>query len=208
MADSRFFTNAGPVRLSEIAALTGAVLSVGGIIVRQIYPGFPLNGMEISFWATLTAIIVYVGVSVLTVKENFNLDRMLHRGVYAMKDDEVADVNPVVKQKFKISKLIGIDEKFSRSDRRVSGGIFWWSMLLLFVLIIGTIWNLIAPWSNYVWAVFWRWTGLLLPLTIAVCTTIWFTFGVLKDMGRFFTALRNERVDVHDDGTVKHDSAD
>jgi SSS family solute:Na+ symporter len=75
-------------------------------------------------------------------------------------------------------------------------------MLLLFVLIGGTIWNLIAPWPNQVWSVFWRWAGLLLPLTIAVGTTIWFTFGVLGDLRKFFKALRSERVDVRDDGTV------
>jgi SSS family solute:Na+ symporter len=186
------------------AMLTGAVLSVGGIVIRQIYPKFPLNGMEISFWATLIAIAVYVGVSVLTAKKDFNLDRMLHRGTYAIRADAVLDVNPAMKQKFKASRLIGIDEKFSRSDCWVSGGIFWWSMLLLFVFIGGTIWNLIAPWSDHAWSVFWRWAGLLLPLTIAVGTTIWFTVGVLQDLRKFFKALRSERVDVHDDGTVSH----
>ena len=191
----------GTVAGAWAAMITGAVLSVGGIVIRQIYPDFPLNGMEISFGATLIAIAVYVGVSVLTVKKDFNLDQMLHRGVYALKDDMVPDVNLSVK-KFKFSRLIGIDEKFSRSDRWVSGGIFGWSMLLLFVLISGTVWNLIDPWSNHAWSVFWRWAGLLLPLTIAVCTTVWFTFGVLQDLRKFFKALRSERVDVHDDGTV------
>src|SRR5471030_1305485 len=65
------------------ALLTGSGLSVGGIIARQIYGDqFPLNGMQISFFATLAAIAVYGLVSLLTCREDFNMDRMLHRGAH------------------------------------------------------------------------------------------------------------------------------
>jgi SSS family solute:Na+ symporter len=62
------------------AMITGSGLSIGGILARQVYGDhFPLNGTQISFFATLTAIATYVMVSLLTGKEDFNMDRMLHR---------------------------------------------------------------------------------------------------------------------------------
>src|SRR5205807_939227 len=58
------------------ALITGSTLSVGGIIARQIYDdAIPLNVVQISFYATLIAIAVYVIVSLLTCREDFNLDR-------------------------------------------------------------------------------------------------------------------------------------
>ncbi len=45
---------------------------------------FPMNGMVINFWAMFLAASTYAVVSLLTCKENFNMDRMLHRGPYAI----------------------------------------------------------------------------------------------------------------------------
>ncbi|MGE4489826.1 MAG: sodium:solute symporter [Kiritimatiellales bacterium] len=184
------------------AMLVGSGLSVGGIIVRQMVPGFPLNGMEISFYSTLLAIGIYVAVSLLTGRKSFNLDRMLHRGEYAVKTDQTDVAVTQSAKGFRWSKLIGIDEKFSRSDRWISGSVFLWSVFWVVVLIVGCIWNAIQPWSNHVWSVFWWWSAIMIPLAISVGTTVWFTIGVLKDLRRFFTALQKERVDDADDGTV------
>ena len=53
---------------------------MGGIIARQIYgDAIPLNVVQISFYASLLAIAVYVIVSLLTCREEFDMDRMLHR---------------------------------------------------------------------------------------------------------------------------------
>jgi SSS family solute:Na+ symporter len=187
------------------AMLTGSGLSVAGIIVRQLIPGFPLNGMEISFYSTLLAIGVYVMVSLLGGKEDFNLDRMLHRGEYAVEEDQVEQTALSEKKRFCWSRLIGINEKFSRADRWISGSVFWWSVFWVVVLIVGSIWNAIQPWSDQVWSTFWWWAAIMIPLAISIGTTIWFTIGVLKDLRRFFTALKQERVDDSDDGTVERD---
>lgn len=185
------------------AMLTGSTLAFGGILTRQMLPDFALNGTQISFSAGLTAIFVYVIVSLLTCRKDFNMDKLLHRGVYAIQEDQV--VEHVKKKKtFSWAKIVGITDKFSRTDRWIASGVFGWSMMWFFVMIIGTVWNLISPWSREVWSKFWWWAAVMLPLGIGLFTTFWFTGGVLKDLRKFFTGLQTERVDDSDDGTVVH----
>lgn len=185
------------------SVLTGSALSVGGIVIRQIFRDFPLNGIQISFVATLIAIVVYILVSLLTCKKDFNMDKLLHRGEYAIEEDQVETRKK--KNTFDWAKLIGITDKFSTIDRGITIGVFGWSMFWVVVMIIGTLWNMMAPWSSQVWSSFWWWSAIMLPLGMSVVTTLWFTFGVMKDLRRFFAALQGERVDVHDDGSVSHD---
>ncbi len=85
------------------ALLTGSILSTSGIIVEQLMPDFPLNGVEVSFFSMLTSITVYVTVSLLTCGEDFNMDRMLHRGTYATGESD--DV-PAVRS-FSLKGLVG-----------------------------------------------------------------------------------------------------
>lgn len=195
----------GTTEAAWAAMLTGSILSVGGIITRQILPEFPFNGLQISFGATLIAIGVYGVVSLLTSKgREFNLDRMLHRGQYAVEEDRVQERQKDTKEKFRWSKLIGIDDKYSRGDRWIACGVFWWAMLWLGVLVVGCIWHWIQPWPDSVWPTFWWWAGIMIPLIVAAATTIWFTWGVVRDLKVFFRSLKQERVDVHDDGSVDH----
>lgn len=184
--------------------LTGSFLSVGGIIVRQIRPDFPLNGIQIAFGASLLAILVYVIVSLLTCRKDYNMDRLLHRGVYAVEEDRV-EIHEEKKKTFQWSRLIGITDKFSKSDRWITHGVFGWSLFWVFVMIAGSIWNLVQPWPDAVWSTFWWWAGIGLPFGVGIATTLWFTVGVVKDLKAFFTALKNERVDEYDDGSVRED---
>ena len=67
------------------AFITGSTLAVGGIIAEQLYvhqhggQPFFLNDVQMVFYASLISIAVYVATSLLTCKEEFNLERMLHR---------------------------------------------------------------------------------------------------------------------------------
>ena len=194
----------GTTSAAWASILTGSLLSVGGIIIRQALPDFPYNGIQISFGATLIAIGVYVVVSLLTCREDFNMDKLLHRGAYSVAEDWVA-THTAKKKKFRWSQVIGITDKFSKSDRRITQGVFGWSMFWVLVMIAGTVWNMITPWATAVWSTFWWWASIILPLGLSIITTLWFTVGVLKDMRAFFNGLQKERVDVTDDGTVNRE---
>jgi SSS family solute:Na+ symporter len=186
------------------ALLTGSVLAVGGIILRLIYGNrFPLNPQEISFYTSLIAIFLYVAVSLLTGGEDFNMDRMLHRGRYAELAPLLGDeVNAPRKGKVTWGRLIGLDEHFTRGDTWIAGSLFAWNMLWFTLFVVGTAWNLIAPWPDSTWSLFWHISAVGLPVFISIVTAIWFTWGGLRDIRALFRHLRLQKANHLDDGTV------
>jgi solute:Na+ symporter, SSS family len=186
------------------ALIMGSGLSVGGIIARQIYgEAFPLNGIQISFTATLVALASYVSVSLLTCRENFNMDRMLHRGKYAAIKAAVGEV--VVKKpdrKLTWGRVIGMDKDFTLADKWVTGSLFAWSMFLFAMFVVGTVWNLVAPWPVHWWSSYWHVVGIGMPVLISFVTAIWFTWGGARDIMRLFRRLLAQTTNDLDDGTV------
>ena len=181
--------------------LTGSGLVTGGIIARQIWgDAFPLNGAQISFFGSLAACAAYAIASLLTCKEPFNMDRMLHRGEYAIASEKKFETHS--KKKVVWGKLIGIDEHFTPGDKYLACGLFGWSILWFIVFVVGTAWNFISPWPLSVWSNFWYVVGIGIPIFFAVVTAIWFTWGGVRDMRVFFQRLKEERSDDLDNGMV------
>ncbi|XHR29772.1 MAG: sodium:solute symporter [Chthoniobacteraceae bacterium] len=182
------------------ALITGSVLTTGGIVLRQ-WSGnqFPLNCVQISFFSSLIAISVYVVVSLLTCKTDFNLDQMLHRGRYAVEDDIPKSARTKVTL---LQKVMGIDDRYTRGDKWIAGGLLTWSLSWFCIIVVGTIWNMISPWPISTWSSYWHITSISLPIVISLVTAIWFTWGGVRDIRALFRHLRNERVCHADDGTV------
>ncbi|PTX96701.1 sodium:proline symporter [Spartobacteria bacterium LR76] len=181
--------------------LTGSGLVTSGIIARQIWgDAFPVNGAQIGFFGAISACLVYGVVSLLTCRKDFDMERMLHRGKYAVKTEQGYET--VSAKRVTWGRLIGFDEHFTLGDKFLAGGLFCWSMLWFGVLVMGSIWNLIAPWPIAVWSRFWFVVGIGIPVFFAVVTAIWFTWGGIRDMRLFFSRLRQERPDAEDNGMV------
>jgi len=205
--------------------LVGSILVTGGIVLQQcwtsIHPSlvgiihqgaihdylvrhadkFPVNGQVFAFIATCTASIVYVVVSLLTCRKNYNMDRMLHRGQYATLAGIEASPSSA-KRRFTWSSLIGFDREFTLGDKIISGSLFAWSMFWFVVFLIGTGWYLWRPWPLHAWGVYFWWTGVILPFAIGVITVVWLTWGGIRDLHRLFATLRTLKRDDLDDGMV------
>lgn len=186
--------------------LTGSVLSVAGIIARQIYGNkMPLNGMEISFYATLCAIVAYVVVSLVTSRKPFNMDQMLHRGAYAKVSREVGEQSdPLVPlgQRFRFARLFGINSHFSRGDKWIAASFVLWSFFWCAVVLLGTIWNAWNPLPLSAWVSFWHVAGIGIPVLLTLITSLWFTWGGSRDIRDLFRRLREQKINHLDDGTV------
>ena len=203
------------------AMISGSGLAVTGIILQQswqtLYPWlckllpnvhlivdspdkFPINGQYMNFGAMVTALSLYFIVSLLTCKEDFNMERMLHRGKYAVADDKV---KVEFAKRWSWSSIIGIDEHFTKGDKMISASVFSWTMFWWIVFIVVTIWNLLSPWPLSWWAAYWHYYAVIIPLAIGVVTTVWFLWGGITDLHELYIDLKTYKSDATDDGTVK-----
>ncbi|WP_428940684.1 sodium:solute symporter family protein [Fontivita pretiosa] len=164
---------------------------------------FGLNGIQVAFIASCAAFTVYILVSLLTCRQDYNLDRLLHRGPYALPGEK--PLPPLtLRQRFTLQNIFKFDANFTFWDKLVSGGIFWWAMLLLAINLVITFWNLfIFDWPVSWWAHYWMITAIAFPLIIAVATLVWFSIGGVRDIIDFFRALATMQRDVRDDGRVE-----
>lgn len=182
--------------------LTGSGLVTGGILARQIWgDAFPLNGALISFWGAIAACVTYAVVSLLTCKRDFDMDKLLHRGAHAVESEKRFETRS--EKRVTWGRLIGLDDNFTRGDKFLAGGLFAWSMLWFGVLIVGSLWNWVSPWPMAVWSRFWYVVGIGIPIAFALITAVWFTWGGVRDMRRFFARLGEERPDSADNGQVQ-----
>ncbi|MBR7105232.1 MAG: sodium:panthothenate symporter [Lentisphaeria bacterium] len=164
---------------------------------------FPINSYEVYFLAMATSLIVYIVVSLITYKEPFNLDRMLHRGKYAVEGEK--KIHTVWSFKTIFSKIIGITPEYTRGDRIIARSVFVYSFIykffVAFVLVV--VWNMITPWPIEWWGHYFLVTFLVIPGIAAAITCVWFTAGSSRDLIYLYRDLKNRVVDHLDNGMVE-----
>jgi SSS family solute:Na+ symporter len=189
------------------AMIVGATCALGGLVLQQIGPDVMVgnqhifHGQWVALLTSLTAITTYITVSLLTSRQPFNMDKMLHRGEYAIAGEK-KKVAPPIWKRFNPAKIIGVDEEFSFWDKVIAYGIFGWVWTTFTISMIGVVWNLFHPWTTDAWVTYWFIFGLCVPFVASVGTTIWFTIGGIREIGVFFHTLKHEKRDDRDDGSV------
>ncbi|MDR1145875.1 MAG: hypothetical protein LBK71_07055 [Verrucomicrobiales bacterium] len=219
-------TNAG----AWTGMVTGSSLSLAAIVWRQLTPDarravlewatnvlhLPLsvewitrqaneapNFLQMSFAIALLTVTLFIIVSLLTCRENYNMDRMLHRGQYAKPEPTVPGQEKKVTRKPSIwGRMIGLDDDFTYGDKWIAVSLFALNMVWFFIFIIGTLWNLVKPWPDAWWSAYYHFCVFVYPVFFAVITAVWFTWGGVRGMTRLFTLLRAQKVNERDDGTV------
>lgn len=178
------------------AMLTGSSIAVGGIIVHQLADDFFINGQM--FWAIAmgASLIVYVMVSLLGKQEVANLDKLLHRGAYAI-EEETRVVNPLPRRGL---RLLGMGREFTRGDRFIYLASYVWTGLWTLVFIVGTVYNLSHEVSDATWIQFWK-IFVYIHVIVSVVVVVWFAIGGVKDLREMFRMLAIRQRDDTDDGT-------
>ncbi len=180
------------------AMITGAVTATTGIVLNAVFTDFPINGQWFWLIAMVSAATVYIVVSLITCKEPFNMDKMLHRGQYAIQ----GETNVVEATAVKGWKVMGTTKEFTRSDKGIVIATYAWTAIWTVVFVIGTIYNLTTEVKNESWLNFWRiYTWIYLFTSIIV--TIWFTWGGLKNLKEMIHSLRTMVRDHKDSGFVE-----
>ncbi len=172
---------------------------------------FPITGQEIYFLTMVVSIVSYVTASLLTCREPFNLEKMLHRGEYRRKDEIDKDLATLRKplRNWK-HVLLGFDEQYSRGDKIMSGSVFAYSMTLFTIFIAVVLWNTcISPFSDEGWATYFWIMNVVLALVVGAVTSVWFTIGGILDLRKMFRRLSTLQRNLLDDGrVVNHTNAE
>ncbi|MEI8045936.1 MAG: sodium:solute symporter [Bacteroidota bacterium] len=181
------------------AMITGALTAGINILLKQYIPGYPINGQWGWFMAMVLASAVYFVVSLLTSGKAFDLDNLLHRGEYAVKDDKIKGSDEVVKG----WKVLAPTKEFTLGDRTIYWFTTGWTAAWVVVFVLGTLFYFfVRPFTNDQWMTFWQiYTYLFLAASIIV--TIWFTIGGLKNLFEMIHALKHNIRDHNDDGFVE-----
>ena len=164
----------------------------------------PVNAIEFNFYLSVLCVVLYLGVSRLTCRKPFNLDRMLHRGKYGLGEKRA------IKQKWTLrtvfSNLIGITPEYTRGDKAIAWGVFLYSFVYGFVLaFVGVVvWNVIHPWPVKWWCWYFVIQFFVIPCILACFTTVWFGVGGFFGLRQLFRdlAARKDTNDL-DDGRVE-----
>lgn len=221
------YWNKGTAAAAWTSMLAGAALAITGIILQQpavwkpfssllmgwlnipLPNKFPINGQWVFLITMLASAGSYVLVSLFTCKEAFNMDRMLHRGIYSLEKKEAPADGAAARWKFKWGSLIGINNDFTRIDKAISISVFSWKMLWVAAGCIMVFWNVFDRWPLTWWSNYWYIKMILIPMILTVPTSIWFAWGGIRDLLILMDRLKKLKRNERDDGTVVgHVSAD
>lgn len=168
---------------------------------------FPLNSQEIYAIALLISVTLYIVLSLLTCRTPFNMDKMLHRGIYS-EDGIVKEKEKMTWKKFLLI-FTGVTDEYKKGDKVLAWSVFIYSFGYSFVLlfIVPIIWNLFYKWPLEWWSFYFWFKQIFVVGLIGIISTIWFSWGGTVDLIRLFKRL-NERgeVDDSDDGVVTADT--
>ena len=194
---------------------------------------FPINSTEIMFFSSVTAVLLYIVVSLIVCREPFNLERMLHRGRWADEPpDGKADTLHSAKggpsfvgkadtlhsakggpsfearpsfAKRMMAHLVGITPEYTRGDRIVTWGVFAYTIVYKFLIaFVGAVVASRAfRWGAKQWGDYFFVTTVAVPAVAGVVTSIWFTWGGIKDLRRLFRDLETRVRDDLDNGMVE-----
>ena len=161
---------------------------------------FPITGQEIYLAGMISAISAYVTISLLTCRKPFNLDKMLHRGKYNLehfvaKDAEIPAAGISRPGRFNWRILLGITPEYSKGDRILAWSVFGWTIYNFLFFLVQAVWNVPETWrwSEKTWVNLWAYYTLPLSILVGLVTTVWFSWGTIRDLIRLFRALKEER---------------
>ena len=235
------YTSWGKAAGAYAAIITGAIIGLVGVFIKPIWEAFltatqfslptlyanysevvdgvvqfkdfPINGQYINMITMTLAIVAYLIGSLISKDKSYDLNKLLHRGKYAIQDIHSSKVYDDAKIGF-WQKIVGITQEFSKGDRVWAYILAYWNMFnfLLFLielfgglylwLVVGVDWS--QPIWEHVWFIIMFW-GTIFNLIIALPCTIWFTIGGLHDIRHLYRDLSVARRDDRDDGSIEEE---
>lgn len=168
----------------------------------------PIKSTEILFSTNIFALLTYIVVSLTTCRKPFPMDKMLHRGKWAIASDsvEVYTTSTTTRGWLKTfaRRILGIDEAYTKRDKALAWGIWLWTFGGYFLcgLVGALVWNIFAPWGMQGWGLYSFVTIFLSATLLATLFTVWFGYCGIRDLRHLFRDLAQRKEDISDDGHV------
>jgi SSS family solute:Na+ symporter len=188
-----------------VTLVAGCLLGLTTFIVQQFWPvwhnkaDFPINAQYCFLINIVFSTVLYVVVSLLTRTEDYNMEKLLHRGKYAVEGEALPELRPVKRWQ----SVFGITPMFNTRDRITAYVVVGWFLVWMGVFAIGMIYGTLADPGEAAWARFWH-LYLYISFGLLVCTTLWLGIGGCRDMASLFRSMRETNRDFGDTGESKH----
>ncbi len=212
----------GGTLAAYVAVSIGAVLSIARIVLQQYteqiaavpakgpllrlvdYLNTQVTSQIIWFWIMVICIVVYIFLSLVRLREPFDLDKMLHRGKYDDKGDHQKATN---KWRAVWLNVIGITDEFSRFDQLLALALVLWNAIWISIFVVVTATHyFVTPIENAWWNSFWH-VWIYVQIGVGIPAMVWFTIGGVRDIRAVFQRLATGERDATDDGTVFKDGS-
>ena len=153
------------------------------------------------FFAALLSVFCYVACSLVAWlvfgQKAFNIDRMLHRGEYAIEGDHVEGVDRPVTG----LRAILPSKEFTLGDKLIYYSQLAWCVGWAVLIVATMIYSHYREIHVQSWANFW-WCYTLFSIVVVVLTSIWLLVGGVRDMKDLFRRLSQLKRDDRDMGMV------
>jgi SSS family solute:Na+ symporter len=189
------------------ALTVGVVAFIFGITIQKLWPlyhdsmDFPIDSQQLWFFSMIVSIVLYVLISLMGKSQVFNMEKLLHRGAYEVKQDNVEKTDQPLRG---WRALFGMSNEFTLKDRIIYVSITCWSLCWGLIFVIGTIWGQFVGIGPGFWDTFWYyyvWMTLILSLIV----TVWLSIGGFWEIPRLFKRLSTLIRDHTDNGEIVGD---
>lgn len=194
----------GTTAAAYAALIVGSTLAVSGIVLEKIWPywtggeEFPINGQWAWLISMVCSIVVYVTVSLLGKPTWFDLDRLLHRGKFAVELD-AKSTSPKTKG---LKALLGISNEFTPRDVFTYLFSLCCTAVLALMFCVGTFVNMFWDVSTDAWMTFW-FVFTLTTFVLGTLMSVWIAVGGLWELPRLFQRLALKADNAEDDGRAE-----
>ena len=157
----------------------------------------PINAQILWFYTMLLSAIAYAVVSLLTSpKQGIDMDRLLHRGTYAVESKAI-----VAKKVPTGLKIFRFGNDFTLGDKILYLISYVYVFVFFTIFLVGTLYALRYDIADASWIALWKVYAWVM-LVIMVILTLWLAIGGFRDFRELLRLLRVADRDATDDGSV------
>lgn len=199
------------------ALIVGSGLSVTVIVLQSFWEHlpylssisekFPYNGQVMAFWSAVAGIASYVLFSLFTKDRDINMDRLLHRGEFAVQDEE-EQIKARVKQEKAVGRfwrMIGVNShEFTKVDKGLFLYTFLFSCWSAGAFVVLLVLGFSGHMNNDRWLLWWK-ISILILLGLGCVGSVWIVIGGFMDLKKMYKRLASVERNILDDGRVAGD---